>query len=603
MLQKLNEFASRSASELPAEYYRAKTIHWVLRIAEDGLSAVVQGEGPLPPGQALVEQVPHVQRSGTRVPPYLLVDSAEFVLQVPKAASEKAFSEAGRRHQAWRELALAWANQRHDEPAAVALRTYLTDPSVSRAVAPEKATAKDVVAVRVGPQWLHTLPSVQAHWAKEVRLRKSDRTERAGLCLVCGTRAPLLSTIPEPIKKGAVPTAGGSNEGQLISINAAAQGRQGTTQLVNTPICHTCGGRAMASLNHLLGSDRHSRRFRDHGALVWWTRHGLNDNTFEALLNDDVDEGRITDLLNSLQKNPGPLAVEDLDSDAFYGLTLGLNNARIVVRDWIDVAIPTLNATLGAWYQQHGVHDGWTGRTHWMPIWRLALACGRFNGDRYVKDSAPRGLDHAFLHAALRGIPLPARILPLVLQRIQADCHVDHPRAALLRLILNRPFNRDGTPVTTTGKPDQSCDEKLDENSTDPVYTAGRMFYVLEEVQRLALHNLNTSLRDKHFRTAMIAPRTTFTQLTAGSLAHFKRLSRDNPGAGVALMNRLTELQSRLVRPLPQHLTPLEQARFVLGYFHQRQSAIEAAAAAKQKKNDKRDGQAPNGDTPLTTDP
>ncbi|MGW0981364.1 type I-C CRISPR-associated protein Cas8c/Csd1 [Streptomyces xiamenensis] len=591
LLQALNEFATRSAEQLPAEYYREKTVHWVLRIAEDGKSAEVQGEGPLPPkrrAEALIEQVPHVQRSGTKVPPYLLVDTAEFVLQVPKSTTgeaerEKATVESERRHAAWRQLALAWATQVPDEPAAVALRTYLTDPTATRAVVPERAEAKDIVAVRVGPQWLHTLASVQEHWAREVRLRKGDRTDRSGLCLVCGTHAPLLSTIPEPIKKGAVPTAGGSNEGQLISINAAAQGRQGITQLANTPICHTCGGRAMASLNHLLASDRHSRRFRDHGALVWWTLQGTNTD-LDALMNDEVDAGVVARAVDSIQDRPTPYAAQAVGTDLFYGLTLGLNNARIVVRDWVDVPVPTLQANWGRWFAEHGLFDGWTGRTQWMPIWRMAQSCGRFDGERYAKDSTPRGLDHSFLHAALRGLPLPARTLPLVLQRIQADRRIDLPRAALLRLILNRPFDRDGTASVT------NATEKLDENSTDPVYTAGRIFYVLEEVQRLALHNLNASLRDKHFRTAMIAPLTTLTQLSANSVAHFKRLSRDNPKAGIALMNRLTELQARLDRPLPQHLTPLDQARFVLGYFHQRHAALEAAAEHKKNKVTATDG-------------
>ncbi|GAA2058221.1 type I-C CRISPR-associated protein Cas8c/Csd1 [Streptomyces cheonanensis] len=594
LLQALNDFAARSAGQLPAAYYREKTVHWVLRIAEDGRSAEVQGEGPLPPkrrAEALIEQVPHVQRSGTKVPPYLLVDTAEFVLQVPKSATgeaeeEKAAAEAERRHAAWRELALAWARRAPDDPAAVALHTYLTHPGTSRAVVPERVEAKDMVAVRVGPQWLHALPSVQEHWAGEVRRRKGDRTERSGLCLVCGTHAPLLSTIPEPIKKGAVPTAGGSNEGQLISINATAQGRQGITQLANTPICHTCGGRAMASLNHLLASDRHSRRFRDHGALVWWTRHGTSDDEIDALMNDEADEGVVARAIDSIQDRPTPYAVEAVDADLFYGLTLGLNNARIVVRDWIDVPVPALRANWGRWFAEHGLFDGWTGRTQWAPIWRMAQACGRFDGARYVKDSVPRGLEHGFLHAALRGLPLPARTLPLVLQRIQADRRIDLPRAALLRLILNRPFDRDGT-TSVTNTP-----EKLDENSTDPSYTAGRIFYVLEEVQRQALHNLNASLRDKHFRTAMIAPLTTLTQLTANSIAHFKRLSRDNPKAGTALMNRLTALQDKLDRPLPQHLTPLEQARFVLGYFHQRQAALEAVAQHKKNKGTGTDAEA-----------
>lgn len=584
LLQRLNEFAERAADRLPAEYYRAKTIHWVLRIAENGESADLEGEGPLPPkrrDEALVEQVPYVQRSGTKVPPYLLVDSADFVLGVPKAAAgkvtEKAAAEAERRHAAWRDLALVWADGNADDPAAVALRRYLTDVSVRRPV-DERVTAKDVIALRVGTRWLHTLPSVQRHWASIARQRKGGTEERSGLCLACGTHAALLATIPEPVKKGAVPTAGGSNEGQLVSINAAAQGRDGITQLTNTPICHTCGGRAMASLNHLLASQRHSRRFREDGVLLWWTREHSDDNTLDALLHDKPDESVIARLIDSINDAPSPKAATGIDTDVFYGLTLGLNNARIVVRDWIDVPVDRVQNAWGRWFEQSGVFEGWNGTTRWTPIWLMALSCGRWNGERYVKDSAPRGLEHDLLRSALRASPLPARALPLVLQRIQADQRIDTPRVALLRLLLTRLYERTETAVNT-------ATEKLDENSTDPAYTAGRMFFVLEETQRKALHNLNTSLRDKHFRAAVIAPQTTMTHLVINAEAHFKRLQRDSPKAGSALRDRLTDLQSRLDTTLPPHLPPEGQARFVLGYYHQRQAALDAARSRKAEKD------------------
>jgi CRISPR-associated protein Csd1 len=538
-----------------------------------------------------------VQRSGTKVPPYLLVDSAEFVLGVPKTAEgaghEKAAAEAARRHTAWRDLALAWADSEPEDPLATALRTYLTDPTAQRAAVRAGVEAKDVVALRVGTRWLHTLPSVQHHWAHEVRRRKGDRTERSGLCLVCCTHASLLATIPEPVKKGAVPTAGGSNEGQLVSINTVAQGRRGIMQLTNTPICHSCGSRAMGALNHLLASDRHSRRFRENGALLWWTRNGAADDDIDALLHDTIDETVIARLIDSINARPTPVAVDGVDTDAFYGLTLGLNNARIVVRSWIDRPVGEIQELWGWWFRQHGVFDGWNRRTRWVPIWLMALSCGRWTGDRYAKDSAPRGLEHDLLNSVLHHSPLPARVLPLLLQRIHADQRIDIPRIALLRLILNRPQAK-VTDVT-------AAPEKLDDSSIDPAYTAGRMFAVLEDIQRKALPGLNTTLRDKHFRTAATAPNTTITQLTINAGAHLKRLRRDDRGAGWALERRLMELNKKVNGDLPRHLTPVQQGRFVLGYYHERQSALEAAATNKKNSSNDDSGDLGESQDTLTT--
>ncbi|MDT0444301.1 type I-C CRISPR-associated protein Cas8c/Csd1 [Streptomyces johnsoniae] len=578
LLQRLREYAERAAEDLPAEYHRAKVIDRVLRLSEDGRSAELEDRRkPVKlRAEALVEYVPHVQRSGTKVPPYLLVDTAEFVLGVPKESStdgpsEKARAEAERRHAAYRELALRWADSVPDDPAAAALRTYLTALDVTRP-ALDGVDHKEMVAVRVGTRWLHALASAQGLWGDVVRKRKGGKDERSGLCLVCGEQGALLGTIPEPVKKGSVPTSGGSNEGQLVSINTAAQGRNGIQQLANTPICHRCGGRAMAALNHLLASPTQRRRFKDFGSLVWWTREAGEDSDLTPVLLDRPDEATIARLIDSLNDEPTPRAVGRVRPDAFYGLTIGLNNARIVVRDWIDVPVPEIKRTLGLWYQQHGVHEGWKRRIRHVPMWQMALACGRWDGERYARDSAPLGLETELMFAALHGGRLPARLLPLLVQRVHADRNIDAPRAALIRLALNRTDHY--------RKPEMPA--ALDETDNHPVYLWGRIFAVLEQIQRLAVPGLNTSLRDKYLPTAAAAPSPTMTQLLKNANGHLKRLRRDNAGAGVALETRLNGFLGRMPRgALPQHLNLIGQCDFFMGYHHQRQADFEAAAEAK----------------------
>ncbi|MFJ8856096.1 type I-C CRISPR-associated protein Cas8c/Csd1 [Streptomyces sp. NPDC102437] len=577
LLQRLTEYGDRIAGELPAEFYREKQIHWVLDIAPDGLSAKllkrkVSGRQR---DQMLTMPVPYVQRSGTKVPPYLLVDTAEFVLGVPKAAKNgvtaKDRGEASRRHDSYRDLALRWASSAVGEPAAEAARTFFTArPEVDL---PKEVETKDTVAIMVGTSWLHQLGSAQQLWGEEVRARKSGTADRAGLCLVCGEYRALLATIPEPVKKGAIPTTGGSNEGQLISINTAAQGREGLTQLVNTPVCHRCGGRAMAVLNHLVASDRHRRRFRDDGVLLWWTKRPEPDSAFAMFFDDQPDAADIEHLIDSMAASPGPASAERADTDAFYGLSLGLNNARLVVRDWIDVPLPAAKASLAAWYADHGVWDGWTGRARYFPLWQMALSCGRWQGERYAPDSAPHGLEAELLHSALHGTRPPARALPLLLQRVHADQRVDLPRLALLRLLLNR-----------SPHPQDHLMPQLDKNSTDPAYLCGRLFAVLESVQEEALPDIKTTLRDKFFSAAVAAPSITLRRLFADSGAHFKRLRRDKPAARNALEKRLFEIYSKVSDDLPGHLTDVQQGRFIIGYSHQRHEDLAGKQAARERR-------------------
>ncbi|MFG2115506.1 type I-C CRISPR-associated protein Cas8c/Csd1 [Streptomyces sp. NPDC048718] len=592
LLKRLTEYGDRIADDLPAEFYREKQIHWVLDIAADGLTAKalnrkVSGRRR---DQVVSMPVPYVQRSGTKVPPYLLVDSAEFVLGVPKKAkdgsvTEKDKDEATRRHDAYRQLALRWADGAKTEPAAQAVKSFLATGLPAFDIPPDME-AKDTVALMVGTRWLHQLESVQRLWAEEVRARKGGAAERRGLCLVCGEHRALLATIPEPVKKGAIPTAGGSNEGQLISINAPAQGRGGTTQLVNTPVCHRCGGRAMAVLNHLLASDRHRRRFRDDGVLLWWTKQAEPDLALDMFFDDQPEASDIEDLIDSMNEDPDPTAAELVDPDAFYGLSLGLNNARLVVRDWIDVPLGQAKKNLAAWYADHGVWDGWTGKTRYFPLWQLALSCGRWQGERYAPDSAPRGLEVDLLHAALHGIRPPARTLVLLLQRVHADQRVDAPRLALLRLLLNR-----------SPDPQDHLMHRLDSDSKDPAYICGRLFAVLESVQSEALPDINTTLRDKYFSAAVSTPGVTLRRLFEDSGAHFKKLRRDKPAAHYALEFRLFEIYRKVMTDLPGHLDDVQQGRFIIGYTHQRYDDIAQRRVAAERKK----ATVPEQGTPAST--
>ncbi|MFH9940344.1 type I-C CRISPR-associated protein Cas8c/Csd1 [Streptomyces murinus] len=578
LLQRLNEYADRLGDILPAEYYRPKQIHWVLDLKEDGTGKLTDLRvSAKNRDQARIVPVPYVQRSGTKVPPYMLVDTAEFVLGVPNAdkknpPTKEAQEEATRRHAAYRELALLWAQGTKDSVGAAALKSYFANGGPAGVKIPEDVQAKDTIAVMVGTRWLHDEPTVKTTWASIARERKSRSDDRTGLCLVCGTSGSLLATIPEPVKKGAVPTSGGSNEGQLVSINKAAQGRDGKIKLVNTPICHRCGGRTMAVLNHLLASDTNSRRFRDDGVMVWWTRQAGDDSAMALLFGNAPDPADVAHLIDSINNRPTPHAGERVDDDEFHALTLGLNNARLVVRDWIDIPLTGLKATVAAWYQDHGVYDGWTGTTRYVPLWLLALCCGRAQDGRYAKDSAPHGLEAELVHSALHRTPPPARTLPLLLQRIHADQQIDTARIALLRLILNRSSN-----------PKDHVMPTLDDTCREPSYLCGRLFFVLEDIQSTALPNLNTTLRDKYFRTAATAPGTTLTNLHVDATAHLKRLRRDNKKAAASLERRLGELFAMVSDDIPRHLTPVQQGRFVIGYEHERAAKWDRIRRAKEK--------------------
>ncbi len=124
-----------------------------------------------------------------------------------------------------------------------------------------------------------------------------------------------------------------------------------------------------------------------------------------------------------------------------------------------------------------------------------------------------------------------------------------------------------------------------DNTATDPGYVWGRIFSVLESIQRKAIPDVNATIRDRYFTLAMGQPAATMRMLRLNAHGHLKKLIRNEAtrSAGYALDERLSRL-SNLVDELPTRLDNRDQVRFILGYDHQRTADMSAARAARAAK-------------------
>ncbi len=63
----------------------------------------------------------------------------------------------------------------------------------------------------------------------------------------------------------------------------------------------------------------------------------------------------------------------------------------------------------------------------------------------------------------------------------------------------------------------------LNEQSTIPAYVLGRLFAVLEKVQKEAIPDLNTTIKDRYFTSACASPKTCISaSLAAFSAPYFQ---------------------------------------------------------------------------------
>ncbi len=119
----------------------------------------------------------------------------------------------------------------------------------------------------------------------------------------------------------------------------------------------------------------------------------------------------------------------------------------------------------------------------------------------------------------------------------------------------------------------------------EPAYVLGRLFAILEFIQKDANPGINTTIRDRYFNSACTTPASVFPVLIKLKNSHIKKLERESGGTKIYYEKLLTELMGNLAvegkgTGFPRRLSLEEQGKFMLGYYHQIQKKYE-------KKEDK----------------
>jgi CRISPR-associated protein Csd1 len=212
-------------------------------------------------------------------------------------------------------------------------------------------------------------------------------------------------------------------------------------------------------------------------------------------------------------------------------------------------------------------------------------------------ENIPPLLGGEVMRAILTGDRYPRTLLAAVIQRLRAGEPVNGARAALCRAVIQRDLRKRpaqdgcadtrtaGTRTADTRTADTRKKEEvpvaLDRAQTNAAYRMGRLFAVLENVQRSALGRVNASIRDRYFGAASATPASVFPLLLRGSTHHLSVLRKNSGTGGLAVWfeREIGEIMDGLPMDLPRHLTLENQGRFAVGYYHQRNARKPAADA------------------------
>jgi len=351
-----------------------------------------------------------------------------------------------------------------------------------------------------------------------------------------------------------------------ISIQAESAYSTALKYLINSPTNHVLS----SDITIVFWAEKRSTAFDLENNFQWYITHPK----------DDSDRGvqAIKALYEAVESGKLPLD----EGNRFYVLGLSPNAARISIRFWKVGTVKDFAERI----KQHFDDLDIIKADYEKPYCTLneLLASISIETKDFRKPSAvyykgkfydvPPNLAEAVIRSILNGTPYPDTILHQCFRRIRAEIarkdkngklmqNVSRPRAAILKAYFNR-INR----INNHNK--KEIPMALDPEYDDVGYVLGRLFALLEKIQEQSAkpNRLNSTIRERYYGSFSSSPAVVMQSLMNLKNHHLKKL---NSGLRNWYENKLAEVLNLLdAKKIPAHLRLDQQAKFAVGYYHQR---------------------------------
>ena len=565
----------RGAEGLAPFGYSPEKISYEILLAPDGQLVAVKdirytsGKKPLP----RMMNVPQPEKRTVGIKSNFLWDKTSYVLGV--SASSKRADKEHEAFKAFQQQSLTGTTDAGLKALLGFLATWTPERFAQAPFTPEMLDANMVFRLDGEQHWLHERAAAQAVRAKLLAADDADGAAQSA-CLVTGERMPAARLHPSIKGVYGAQSAGAS----IVSFNLDAFTSYGKSQGENAPISEQAAFAYTTVLNYLLRRSEHNHQRLQIGdaSVVFWAeaedaqQAQEAEFTFESLLAEPPDDSqeatRLRAVLEQVAKGR-PLSEINpklQDGTRIYVLGLAPNASRISIRFWET-------QTLGVFARRLAQHEQ---DMRLLPLpWKTAPAARRVvlatvphrEGAMPKMDDAFNNLVGEFMRAVLTGSLYPRSLLANTLMRIRSDGNLSGLRAAICKGVLTRE-RRLGINVHMEEIP-----LSLDKESTSPGYRLGRLFAVLEGVQRSALGGqVNATIRDRYYGAASATPASVFPMLLRNTQNHLSKLRKDKPGLAVNLEKDIREIVDGLAEHFPRSLRIEAQGQFAIGYYHQAQS-------------------------------
>jgi CRISPR-associated protein Csd1 len=577
LLTKLYELSQRKdiKSKLPIEGYNNVPLKWIVNI---DLKGNLIGFDELADREK--RMLPDCKRS-SGIKPKLLADKCDYVFGYaePDTPSDK----VAERHRQFKELVNDCAEYTQ-ESSVLAVAKFLNGWNPERDY--EKLIEKKIEPSQVAtfcvnyPDGSSVIPAdskagltaIESFWSRHVS--GEDSQQAMMTCLVTNQERLVEERLPVVIKR--VPN-GQTSGTALVSANALPFTSYGLKNSLTSPICREAGEGFAKALNYLLDNDDSKFILNNNVAFVFWTQNPTRAKS--AIWKNDQPK-KIRDVLVNVLKGERRLA--NLQANRYYAVALSASGARVVVRDWIDIALDKAIQNLISWFDAQELVDTWgeeDEQRKYLSIYRLSKCLYR---DAKKEDIAR--ISTQLIRVAIQGGKLPHELLAQLVRRNRAERDVDRDRATLIKLVLTTQYPNQMTNMNCLNE-DPQFTEQLDRAA----YYCGRLLAQLEQIQIQALgRDVNATLIDRFYGAASATPGKVLGKLVEDAQPHLARIRKDKRGTYEALQQQMEDILCNISPEdgkFPTTLNMVQQSIFALGYYHQRahnrKQAKDGAAAKK----------------------
>jgi|GEM_PF-1922853 len=382
---------------------------------------------------------------------------------------------------------------------------------------------------------------------------------------------------------------------RLASYNNSAYCSYGKEQGYNAPVSKYANYKYTAALSYLVRNYNNLVKIGDKYIVNWSKKPAsAEENLIAAVLGahgdivDDDTQRKVSSAMRLLSKG-GRLSREkgfDLD-ERCHILCLEALKGRASTKFHYVGSLEELLEKSRQHFEDIHVYNAGDSDEHILhpSIWNIAKAgYTKKKGDK-SRDAIDKDVNR-LLESAVMGHQYPFGLYSCMLQAIgkekdeyDQDINEKHETERINRLragYIKAYFNR----KNRINNKNEELKAMLDKDNKDIGYRLGRLFAVMEKVQKdSAMTEIKSTIKDRYYNSAIATPKKTMPQLMMLFEKHKKKLRYAD-----AIDFTICEIMSE-IDEFPSTLTLEQQGKFIVGRYHQRQYDIsEAIRISKIKK-------------------